>query len=213
MVQNLVIYGAGGMAAETAFLVKEINDVKPTFNLVSHVVDDEWFEENQQLYGIPVRRRSWLIENKDFVVCSCALGYPQQRKKIQESLIEEKVRFTNLIHPSVKIYQDVSIGNGCIFGLQSLVSSGCRIGDGVVLGGVVHIGHDSTLGNYVTCFTKSQISGKVTIDTGTLIGAMAFVNERKKIGHNAVVAPGSVVFNNVKSNTHVMGNPARKVEL
>ena len=46
-----------------------------------------------------------------------------------------------------------------------------------------------------------------------MIGAMAFINERITVGKEAVVAAGSIVFLRVKDHTHVMGNPAHKVEL
>ncbi len=211
--KNLVIYGAGGMAAETAYLVKEINEVKPEYNIVAFVVDDKWYQENMDLYGIPIKKREWLIENKENIVCSCAIGYPKDRMRIQEELKRDGVKFINLIHPSVKIYQGVSIGEGCIFALNSLISSGAKIGDGVFLSGLVHIGHDSEVADYVTCFPKSQISGGSKIGTGTLIGAMSFINEKKKIGDFAVVAPGSIVLSNVKSNSYVIGNPAKKIDL
>ena len=34
----------------------------------------------------------------------------------------------------------------------------------------------------------------------------------KKIGDNCVVGAGSVVMRNVKDNTHVLGNPAKKID-
>lgn len=213
MVHNLVIYGAGGLAKETYGLIKRINKECETFNLISYVVDDEWFSVGKYLFDIPIRPRNWLIENKDKVVCACAIGYPKDRKKICEMLLREGIKFTNLIHPNAIICEGSQIGNGCIIQNWSVVSQDAIIGNGVFLNDYVTVGHDSVLGDYVTCFSKIQISGGVTVGKGSLIGSMSFISERRKIGDEAVVAPGSIVFTNVKSGTHVLGNPARKIEL
>ena len=51
------------------------------------------------------------------------------------------------------------------------------------------------------------------IGEAACIGAMSFIIEKIKIGAEAVIAPGSIVFCNVKEGIHVMGNPAKRIEL
>lgn len=211
--QDLVLFGAGGLAREAAALIHDINKKENTFRLIAYAVDDIYYQEGMVIHGISVVSRRWLIEHKDDLVCTCAVGYPQERRAVQKSLIQEGIRFVNLLHPTTRVGEGTVIGVGCIMEPWCDISADCRLGDGIFLNGDVNIGHDAILEDYVTCFPRCQISGKVQIGEAACIGSMTFINERRKIGAEAVVAPGSIVFGNVKEGTHVMGNPAKRIEL
>lgn len=211
--QDLVIFGAGGMAKEVSGLVEEINKIDPVFRHIAYVVDDRYFQENIKIHGVPVFPRKWLIEHRDDVVCVCAIGYPKERREAQKSLSQEGVRFVSLVHPTARLWEGATIGVGCIIQPNCGISVDCRLGDGVFLNGDIGVGHDVVLEDFVTCFPGVHISGKVHIGEAACIGAMSFINEKRKIGAEAVVAPGSIVFSNVKKETHVMGNPAKRIEI
>lgn len=211
--QDLVIFGAGGMAKEVSALVQEINREKPAFRHMAYAVDDEYYHENMKIHEVPVFSRKWLIEHRNDVVCVCAIGYPKERRKTQKSLAQEGVRFVSLMHPTTRVCEGTTIGSGCIIQLNCVISVDCRLGDGIFLNTDVNIGHDAVLEDFVTCFPRTQISGKVHIGEAACVGAMSFINEKRKIGTEAVIVPGSIVFNNVKEKSHVMGNPARRVEI
>ena len=211
--QDLILYGAGGLAKEVTTLVREINEKKEVFRLIAYALDDEWYHEGMKLRGLPVISRKSLIEHKDDVVCACAIGYPKDRRRVQESLKQEGVRFTNLLHPTTRMGEEVIMGEGCIVQPYSSVMDDCKLGDGIFLNGYVTLGHETVVEDYVTCFPRSQISGQVKIGEAACIGTMSFINEKRKIGAEAVIAPGSIVFGNVKEGSHVMGNPAKRIEL
>lgn len=211
--QDLVLFGAGATAREVPTLIRDINREKPSFRLVGYAVDDAFYEDGIKIREVPIVSREWLVKHKDDIVCACAIGYPKERRKVQKELIQEGIRFTNLIHPATIMGEGCVIGNGCIWHGGCQITVDCNLGDGIFLNGDVTIGHDSVLEDYVTCFPRCQISGQVRIGEATCIGAMSFINERRKIGAEAVIAPGSIVFNNVKAGTHVMGNPAKRIEI
>ncbi len=56
---------------------------------------------------------------------------------------------------------------------------------------------------------SASINGDVTIGNNVLIGCGAIIHPGKKVGDDAVVGMGSVVFRNVKARTTVIGNPAK----
>lgn len=209
--KKIVIFGAGGMAKEVAMLIKDINAVKPEFDLFGFVVDDKYYKTGMEILGLPVFTRDWLVSHKKDYGCVCAIGYPTMRREVQEKLIDEGIEIVSLLHPTTRIGENTVIGYGCIMEPGCDISVDCVIGDGVFLNGNVNIGHDSVIGNYVTCFPKSQISGHVVIEDEASIGALSFINEKRRIGKRAVVAPGSFVFNNVKDGLHVLGNPAKRL--
>ena len=39
---KLVLFGAGGLGREIAVLIKQINNIKPTFDLLGFIVDSEY---------------------------------------------------------------------------------------------------------------------------------------------------------------------------
>lgn len=213
MIQDLVLFGAGGMGREMLAVLKDINQAKPTYRLVAYIVDDEYYQKDQIVWNIPVKNKEWLLKQRDDVVCCCAMGYPKQRRKVQKELMSAGIRFANIIHPTAEITSGSQIGSGCILWHSSGVSIDCKLGDGVFLSTYALVGHDVVIEDYVTCFPKSQISGKVQVGEAACIGSMSFIQERIKIGKEAIVAPGSIVFANVKKQTHVMGNPAKRIEL
>lgn len=212
--EDLVIFGAGGMAKEVAgILVKDINKERPTFRHVAYAVDDEYFQADTELHGVPIVSRTWLLAHRDDVVCVCAIGYPKERRNAQKDLAKEGIRFVSLLHPTTRVKEGTTIGNGCIIQPNCAISLDCKLGDGVFFNGDVNLGHDVILEDYVTCFPRVQLSGNVFIGEAACIGSMSFINEKRRIGSEAVIAPGSIVFNNVKSGVHVMGNPAKRVEI
>lgn len=212
--KNLVLYGAGGMARETVLLVGAINEQIPTYNLLGFVVDSDFYSKDMVINDIPVLGdREWLIRNREEVVCCCAIGDQIVRKEIQESLRNEGIQFTTLISPTVYIDPTTRIGEGCIIQSKCMMSVNINIGDGVFLNSEVVIGHDVTIEDFVTCYPRCQISGRCRIETMAQIGAMSFLNEKITVGREAVVAPGSIVFNRVKEGTHVWGNPAHRIQL
>ncbi len=211
--QELVIFGAGGFAKEVSGIIRDINRETGQYNLVGYAVDDEYFIDDTTIHGVKVFNRRWLLEHKEDVKCVCGIGYPKERKAVQSSLISQGVQFVTLIHPTAIIEDGTVIGEGCIIQHNAAVSYDCRVGKGVFLSDYVTLGHDVEIGDFATCFPKSQISGGARIGDNTIIGSLSFINEKIRVGQNAIVAPGSIVFRNVKDNTHVMGNPARKVEL
>ena len=211
--KDIAIFGCGGMGGEILSLIHDINSYSQQYNVVGFVVDDEYYIKGNKVEGFPVYSREWLLNHRDDLECACAIGYPKDRRKVMESLSKDGIRFETLIHPTSGIRNKESIGEGSTIQSHSLVGRSVTLGKGVFLNSMVCIGHNCCVGDYVTCFPKSQISGGCKIGEAALIGSMAFINERRKIGKEAVVAPGSIVFRSVKDERHVMGNPAKEIKL
>lgn len=214
-IKELVLYGAGGMGAEISFLVEQINRVQPTYHLLGFVVDSEYYRENVFINGYPLLGDAkWLLEHKDEVVCTCAIGNPAARHKVQESMEVQGVRFETLIHPTAAINPSSAIGAGSVIGRSCGVSDNVQIGKGCFMNGpVVSVGHDVKIGNYTILMPKVQISGHCRIGNEVMVGGCSFINPHIKVEDKAVIAPGSVVFGRVKAETHVLGNPAHKIDL
>ena len=209
--QNIVLFGAGGLARETAQLIDDINRHKPTYRLLGFVVEEKYYKANSMVSGYPVLgTEEWIIANKDDVVCTCAIGFPKPRARIQKGLQAQGVRFETLISPDTCIRDSSVVGSGCII-LSSVISVDCFIGDGVLLNGDIGLGHDVSIGNYTCIMPGTKISGNVSIGEECFIGGNSYIVPKRKIGDRATIAAGSVVFTNVKAGTTVLGNPAKRI--
>ncbi len=211
--KQLVLYGAGGMGAETAYLVEQINAAHQTYRLVGFVVDAAYYQEGVSVNGYPLLGDTgWLLEHKEEVYCVCTVGQPAARRRIQEEMEAEGVRFETLIHPAVVIPPTSSVGNGCVITRLSNVSVNVSLGKGCFLNGPA-LGHHVKTGDYTVLMPRAQVSGYCEIGEEVMVGACSFLSAHMKIEDKATVAPGSMVFWKVKAGTHVLGNPAHRIVL
>lgn len=211
--KNIVLYGASGFGKEVAYIIERKNKVEHTYDLLGFLDDGEQYHEGVIINGYPwLGTGDWIIDHKDECVCTCTIGYPKTKAKIQRQLTEQGVQFETIIAPDARISPLCSIGSGSVIYGYTSISVNCRIGEGVLLNGRVSVGHDVEIGDYTTIMVGTGISGGCKIGSEVNIGGHAFIIPEKKIGDGATVAAGSVVFTNVKAGTTVLGNPARRMK-
>lgn len=213
--KKIVLYGAGGFAKEVAFMIERINRAKPAYELLGFVVDEEYYVPGTQINGYPVvGTGKWLIEHKDEVVCTCAVGEPPAaREYIQEKYESLGIKFETLISPDIEVHETVKIKDGCVICRGTTFTVDITVGKGVIINERGGIGHDAQIGNYCCIFGGCSINGHVKIGNRVKIGGKSYFCPKVKIGDDAVVAAGSIVFTNVKTGRHVLGNPAKRIDL
>lgn len=212
--KKIVLFGAGGLGRETAEMIKIINDKEYRYKLLGFIVDEKYYHDGEQVNDIPViGTTEWLLEHRNDVYCCVAIGDSKNRVPAFLRLKELNVRFETLISPDVYIPDSSSIGNGCIITTRCLISPNVTIEDGVFLNSDVTVGHDTVVHKYATIYSRNQIGGYSEIGTGAQLGSCCCINPHSRIGDGAIVAPMSCVYGKVKANTHVMGNPAHRVNL
>ena len=89
------------------------------------------------------------------------------------------------------------------------VGTKTKIGSNNMIMAHSHIGHDVVIGDNCEISTSSVVGGYVTIGNNSKIKLNVTIRIRKTIGVICVVGMGSVVVNDVESNTIVVGNPAK----
>ena len=78
--KKIVLFGAGGFARETAYLIERINNVRAAYELLGFIVDDDYYRDGLEINGYPVLgTRQWLIAHKNEVVCTCNLSQNSDR--------------------------------------------------------------------------------------------------------------------------------------
>lgn len=211
--ENIVIFGAGGFGREVANIIEKINTIDPQYNILGFIVEEKYYKDSIIINGYPVLGTEKWIIGKENVKCICAIADCMVRNRIQTQLSEKKVEFATIIAPGVRIPPSTIVGDGCVIYSNCLISVNVKIGNGVLINSGTTIGHDVIIDNFVSIAPGCGISGNCLIETGANIGGHAFVIPKRKIGKCAVVAAGSIVFNNVKAGTTVLGNPAKRFRI
>jgi len=110
---------------------------------------------------------------------------------------------------TVEIGNDVEIGANCCVDRAALGVT--RIGDGVKLDNLVHVGHNCTIGNHVVVAAQTGFSGGVYVGDYAVIGGQVGIGEKANIEPRAVIGgkAGVLTSQTVHSTEPVWGIPAR----
>ena len=211
MLKKLIILGAGGMGREVLQWIKDINAKLPTWEILGFADDNlEALDGKECDYKIV----SKISELKDFedTYFALAIASPKAKEKLVGELKAKGARFATIIHPMTRIGSFNSVGEGTVIYPGASLSVNCEIGSFVTLLGST-VGHDAKIGDYSSIMGTCNINGGVSIGKRVFLGCQTVTVPGRKIGDDAYVCAGSVVMTNVRANTKVMGNPAKKYDL
>jgi sugar O-acyltransferase (sialic acid O-acetyltransferase NeuD family) len=210
----VVLLGAGGLARETAELVRSHNatvDAARRHRLVG-VLDDDPDRHGRLVGGLAVLGgRQWLLTHPDVdvVVCVAHPHRPLARLGLVRSLDVEAHRFPTLMHPGAFVASSTRLGAGTVLHAGVTCTADVTVGEHVVVMPGVVLTHDVTVADGVTLASGALVAGGVHIDEGAYVGAGALIREGCRIGAGATVGMGAVVTRDVEAGTTCVGNPAR----
>ena len=142
---------------------------------------------------------------------ACAIGAPQAKRRIFQTINAQGGRFETLIHPTAVVGKRITIGEGALLCPFIQMSCDIRIGRLVAFGTFSNAGHDTVIGDFVQVSGSCELNGHVTIGDGAFLGSHATILPQATVGERAYVGAGSVVLRRVKARTKVFGNPAIEV--
>lgn len=212
--KDIVIFGAGGLGKEVAWLIENINKDKPTWRICGFLVDQEYKNIwGKSIYGYKVLGdETYLSTYSMEIFIICAIGKSSVRKSVYERIARfPNIKLAVLIDPTVIIGPTVNIGDGTIICRNCIVTVDIHIGKGVLLNTGASIGHDSVIGDYCTFFTNSVASGNTVMGSCCEIGSGAIIIEKKTIAGNTILAPLSSVLKDIIEPGIYSGNPARRM--
>ena len=207
---SLLIYGAGGLARELAWLAESCPDA----GVVAALLDDDPAEHGRLVNGIPVmglaesRRR---FPDARFIA---GVGDPRVRQQMVERVVAAGGEFATLIHPRVERSRWIEVGEGTVICAGGILTTNIVLGRHVQINLSCDVGHDVVMGDFATLAPGVNVSGRVRIGARAYIGTNACIingtaDQPLVIGDDAVVGAGACVTRPVAAGTTVVGVPAR----
>jgi sugar O-acyltransferase (sialic acid O-acetyltransferase NeuD family) len=209
MTRDVAIVGAGGFGRETALMIRQMNQVKPDWNLIGFF--DDGAQKGTEVAGLKIL--GGLLEVnavRERLSLVIAIGEPKTRKNIVSRIKNDNVDFPVLIHPASMVGDDITnrFGRGTIITAGNILTTNIQLGEFVIVNLACTIGHDARIDKFATLLPACSISGKVTIGELTTIGSGARILQNITIGKNCKVGAGAVVIGNSSDNVTLVGVPA-----
>jgi sugar O-acyltransferase (sialic acid O-acetyltransferase NeuD family) len=212
----LVVYGAGGLGREIAWLAGTCSRRDGQAVETVCFADDahEWI--GQDTNGLPVMSLEAARQLFPAATVMVAVGSPQAREAMAHRARRAGFGFETLIHPTVVRSPWVEVGPGTVICARSSLTTNITIGEQVVVNPHCTIGHDVRVDSYTVLAPGVHISGFVHIGKRVFVGAGAVVSNGTSeaplvIGDDAVVGAGAVVVGPVHAGATVVGVPARPI--
>jgi sugar O-acyltransferase (sialic acid O-acetyltransferase NeuD family) len=197
---NIILHGGG----EHARVV--LDCARAQGHSVISIYDPKYSDGD--LYGVSYRGE-YAPQLDPGAYAVIAIGENSLRKKVVQRTAHP---FANVIHPSACIspYSQIETGNMLLHG--SIIQSGARIFNHVIVNTGAQVDHDCELQDYVHIGPGVILCGNVQIGEGAFVGAGSVVIPGKRIGAWAIVGAGSVVISDIPAYAVAVGNPARVIK-
>lgn len=205
---DLVIIGAGGFGREVHALIKNINQVKPTYNVLGFL--DDGIAKGTAIHELEVLGGIDEIKLLGDVAAVLAIGNPKVRESVKNKM-PASTYFPNIIHP-LAVFLDVErirIGLGNIICAGSIFTTDILIGSFCIINLSSTIGHDAVLGDFCAIMPGVNISGGAKLMKGVYVGTGAKLIKATTLGSFSTVGAGAVVDTDVASGVTVVGVPAK----
>jgi sugar O-acyltransferase (sialic acid O-acetyltransferase NeuD family) len=214
MPRKLILFPFGGNAREALISVFAMNDKNIEWNILGFI-DDDQSKHGKECCGIEVLgSRDVLKEIPDAFVLAVP-GSPENyssRKEVIGNLNLDESRFATIIHPSVVVAPDATIGCNTIIMPNVVISCGVTIGSHCVILPNTVVSHDSVMGDYCCVGSNVSVSGSVRIGTNCYIGSGTKMREDISIGTGTLVGLGSNVLSDIPAGVIAVGSPAKVIK-
>ena len=211
--KKIAVYGAGGFGREVACMLRHINNITPTWDLVGFF-DDGKIIGYETGYGKILGGLQELNHYSEMLSVVIAIGNPQVVSVLVPSITNPLIDFPNIIAPDVLLLdkENITLGKGNLICSNCWLSCNVHFGNFNVLNVGVTVGHDSVLGDFNSLMPATKISGEVKIGNCNFFGVSSVVLQRIVIGNNTVVGANSLIIKKTKDGFTYIGSPALKVE-
>lgn len=212
--QEIVLLGAGGQAKDMIKNIEEYNsDRSKNKRLKVLGCLDDTPGAAKEVAGYPVLDSMKVFEKKGLKSARviCAVGDPVNKRAFIRKAAGYKLKFFNIIHPSVNIHRSCRLGTGISIFANSVISAFCDIGDHTAINYLCSINHDCSVGSLATLGPGVNIGGTCVIGEAAFLGINSCTINDIEVGPWSVIGAGTTVIGDVKPYTIVVGNPHKAI--
>lgn len=156
------------------------------------------FKQEDAVRGLPLHALEdlHLVHPPGSVTLFVAVGYKQMnrtRQKVYTELKSAGYTFATFVHPAIKLWDSVSLGENVFIFEDNTIQPFTKIGNNTILWSGNHIGHHTSVGDH--CFISSHvvISGSCTVGNNVFIGVNATFHDGLTIGDECLIGAGAVI--------------------
>lgn len=213
--KDIAIYGFGGYGREIASIIKSINTVKPTWNILGFFDDDQSKLGLENKYGKVLGGIDFVNSYDKELSVVMAIASPNVLEKIITNINNPNLSFPNIIAPTVFFFdkETFNIGYGNVICHHCRVSTDVTMGNFNLINGCCSFGHDVKLGNYNMMQPETRVSGETTIGNKNFFGVRCTILQGLKIGNETRIGAGSFIIRKTKDRQTYFGNPAKMLKV
>jgi sugar O-acyltransferase (sialic acid O-acetyltransferase NeuD family) len=211
---DLVVFGAGGFARETAQAVHAMDLSGGAKWRLLGFVDDDPRRHGEVIDGTVVlggRDRIKQLPDAYLVVCTGRPDDYVSRMRIVGELGLPSERYATIIHPSAAISRSSSVGPGSVLLAHVTLTAAVTVGAHVAIMPHATLTHDDVVDDFATIASAVGLGGGVRIHRAAYLGAGALIGENRSVGAFSLVGMGAVVTHDVPAYEVWVGVPARRL--
>ena len=215
-IEELIVVGAGGAAAEVVSYIAAVNRAATVAWKIEGFLDADstGFTSRAEKYRFPGRYLGTPDEHKYSERYSYVLAFSDARKKLAlvERLSIMGLKFPNVIHPTASIAETCLIGRGNIIGPHCVVGPAAVLGDFNLVTAYSFISHDAVVGS-ANFLSTAGLSGASRVGNGSFLGIRSTLLPGVAVGDHCTVQAGMVVDTDVPDHSTVFYRYKEKREI
>lgn len=205
---GLVIVGAGGFGREMVAWSRQSVQYQRDW-VLKGLIDDNPNALAGKNCALPILGSIRDYQPQEDEIFICALGVPAVKRKCTELLLDRGARFTQVIHQTAVLGDNVDLGEGVVMCPFSIASANNRLGRGVTLNLHASVDHDVNVDDWSQLSCHCDLTAAVQIGKEVFLGSSVAVIPGVRVGDGAYVGAGAVVVRDVPPGAKVFGVPAR----
>ena len=206
--KKILVIGSGGHAK----VVIDLIESSTTFEIVGIVTKNQNIEH---FMGYPVIGDDSVLDGyKRNGIDAIAIGVGgykdnEQRENIYNLVIIKGFIPVTLVHHSVILGRDVSMGRGCVVFPGVVINTDVKIGNNVIVATSSSVDHETVVEDHVLISAGVTIGANTIIKKGALIALGAKIVSGVTIEEKIIIGAGAVVVNDCKALGMYLGIPAK----